>query len=153
MDAAKRCHILYAAAVALLALGCGSGPTPVSPSTVASTPPAAIVPATPPPTPPPATPPATGTTFVWAMVLQETGVCIPGASIEIVSGQRAGERVVQKTPCNAWGEEGGVVFTDVSVGVPIALRASAVNFESQERVVIPVSNGQMAILFEPSRVH
>jgi hypothetical protein len=96
-------------------------------------------------------PPNPAKTFVWGFVVDGTGVCIPGATVRVVLGQRAGETITQTTPCDAWAYAGGFVFEDLTVGVEMTLQASAPGYEVQEKRVVPSLGPQMAILFTPSR--
>lgn len=101
------------------------------------------------------TPPApapTSLATLWGMVVDDTGVCIVGATVQVVSGQGLGQSIVQTTPCDAWAYDGGVVFKDLAPGAEMTLRASASGYIAQERTVIPSSGGQMAVLFTPSRI-
>jgi hypothetical protein len=96
--------------------------------------------------------PVNHTTTLLGMVVDSSGVCIPGATVHVKAGQRAGEAVTQTTPCNAWGYEGGFVFKDLTVGVEMTLQASAPGYAVEEKKAIPSSGPQMAILFTPSRI-
>jgi hypothetical protein len=85
------------------------------------------------------------------MVVDESGLCIAGATVQVVRGQGLGQSITQTTPCDAWGYDGGVVLRDLTPGVEMTLRASASGFAAQESVV-PAPGPQMAILFTPSRI-
>ena len=50
------------------------------------------------------------------MVVDESGACIDGATIEVVGGQSAGVSVPQTTPCDVWDADGGVYFKESSPG-------------------------------------
>ena len=95
--------------------------------------------------------PAAGT-FLWGMVVDESGVCIAGATVQVVSGQGLGQSMTQITPCDAWSYDGGVMFRDLTPGVEITLRASASGYAAQEKTVVPSLGSQMAVLFAPSRI-
>lgn len=56
-------------------------------------------------------------TWLWGLVVDRSGVCIDGVTVEVVRGQRLGERITQQTPCDAWADYGGFVFGDVMAGV------------------------------------
>jgi hypothetical protein len=90
--------------------------------------------------------------FLWVMVVEETGVCIVGATVEVVRGQGLGQRITQDTPCDAWDYGGGIVFRDLTPGVEMTLRTSASGYAAQERTVIPSLGAQMAVLLAPSRI-
>lgn len=63
--------------------------------------------------------------FIWAMVVDDAGVCIPGATFEVLRGPVAGAKIVQQTPCSVWDYDGGVSFLGLFPGVTMTLRASA----------------------------
>jgi hypothetical protein len=86
------------------------------------------------------------------MVVDETGVCIVGATVQVVSGQGLGQTITQTTPCDAWAYDGGVVFRDLTPGAEMTLRASAPGYATQEKTVVPSLGPQMAVLFAPSRI-
>jgi hypothetical protein len=86
------------------------------------------------------------------MVVDEAGVCIVGATVQVVRGQSLGQSITQTTPCDAWAYDGGVVFKDLTPGVEMTLRASASGYAAQETTVVPSSGPQMAVLFTPSRL-
>jgi hypothetical protein len=86
------------------------------------------------------------------MVVDEAGVCIVGATVQVVRGQGLGQSITQTRPCDAWAYDGGVVFSDLTPGVEMTLRASAAGYAAQERHVVPSSGAQMAVLFATSRI-
>jgi hypothetical protein len=108
--------------------------------------PSAWLPVVVPPLPPPGP-----LTFLLAMVLDENGVCIEGAAIQVVRGQRLGETIVQTTPCSEWDYGGGVEFREVMPGVEMTLRAVAPGYAAKEMTVIPKLGPQTALLFWLSR--
>ena len=115
-----------------------------------------FLPTAPGPPVPPALPvpvPPTGSlTFLWGMVVDESGVCIVGAAVQVVSGQGLGQSMTQITPCDAWSYDGGVMFRDLTPGVEMTLRASASGYAAPKKTVVPLLRGQMAVLFVPSRI-
>lgn len=92
-----------------------------------------------------------GPAFLWVMVVASSGICLEGATIEVVSGQRAGEKITQKTPCDAWSYDGGVTFQNLTAGLPMTLRATAPGYSVQEQTIVPASGPQTSVLFTPSR--
>jgi hypothetical protein len=86
------------------------------------------------------------------MVIGDDEQCIPGASIEVVGGQRAGQNIVQQTPCDTWADSGGVIFWDVVAGDEMILRATASGYTAQEMSVVPMHGPQRAVIFTPSRI-
>lgn len=89
------------------------------------------------PTEPPA--PA-GKAFIWGHVVEESGVCIVGAVVEIVKGPNAGQKFVQDEPCTVW-DSAGFIFDDLPLGVPMTLRATREGFHPQEREVSTYTSG------------
>ena len=88
-----------------------------------------------------------------AYVVDETGVCIDGATIQVVSGQRAGLSVPQTTPCTVWDYEGGVEIKDLAAGVAMTLRATMPGWIPLEKTVVPGEATEQAVIFAPSRSH
>jgi hypothetical protein len=83
------------------------------------------------------------------MVIDEAGVCIEGATLEVVSGQALGRRVTQATPCGAWDYNGGFTFDDLVAGVEMTLRAAASGYTPQEKTIMPSPGAQIAVLLTP----
>jgi hypothetical protein len=111
------------------------------------------VPTIPAPTPTASTPESMSPeAWVWVMVIDGSGVCVEGATVQVVSGQGpVGESITQDTPCNAW-SDGGVAFRNLTEGVGMTLRASASGYTPQEKTVIAASGVHNAIFFEMSRI-
>jgi hypothetical protein len=65
-------------------------------------------------------------------VIEPGGACINGATVEVVSGQAVGQRVVQVGPCDHWWPFNGFTFSNLTPGILMKLRASAVGFVAQE---------------------
>jgi hypothetical protein len=110
-----------------------------------------IAPGPPVPTAAP-TPTPNAVTALVVMVVDETGLCIVDATIQVVRGQRSGQSVTQPTPCDAWDYGGGVVFKDLTPGVEMTLRATAAGFVPQEKTVIPAIGPQTPVLLAPTRI-
>ena len=106
---------------------------------------------------PPAAPPTSNSddrpAWIWAMVVTESGVCIPGAKVEVVKGQALGQSLTQDEPCDAWGYGGGVMFTHLKPGVEMVLRASAPGFVPEEKTIYPSAGPQTAVIFGPEPEH
>ena len=96
--------------------------------------------------------PATSLTFLWGMVVHQSGVCIDGATATVVRGQGLGRSITQTTPCDAWAYDGGFVFKDLTPGVEMTLRVAAFGYAEEERTVVPSSGPQMAVIFAPSPI-
>jgi hypothetical protein len=99
---------------------------PVSPTPTATAPAPSVAPT-----------PTTGSALLWVMVLRETGACIEGATIQIVGAQGAGEPIPQKTPCDAWDSDGGVLLTNLTPGVELRLRGAATGYKPDEMSFLP----------------
>jgi len=83
------------------------------------------------------------------MVIDRTGACIPGATIQVVAGQAVGNAVTQETPCSVWDYAGGVEFHYLTAGVPMTLRATAAGYADEERTVTPFGGPQSVIEIAP----
>jgi hypothetical protein len=95
--------------------------------------------------------PRVSLTSLWGMVVDEAGVCIIGATATVVRGQGLGQSITQTTPCDAWAYDGGFVFKNLTPGVEMTLRTSALGYAVEERTVVPSLGAQMAVVFAPSR--
>jgi hypothetical protein len=126
--------------VTLLLCGCSQSGT--QPSPTAPAPPAPGPPPTPTPGPP-----------VWLLgyVVNSDGVCVEGATVEVVGGQGAGQSVPQKTPCDAWDYANGFEFHDLMPGVAMTLSASAPGWSTCAYSVTPHGGGQSAVILELSK--
>jgi hypothetical protein len=85
------------------------------------------------PTPGAATVPAAS---VRTMVAEDSGICITGATVEVIAGQGLGRTYTQTEPCDVW-DVGGVDIKDLEYGVEMRLRASASGYVVQEKIVVP----------------
>ena len=92
------------------------------------------------------------TTFVWVVVIDDAGVCIRGATVEVVGGQGLGKTVAQNTPCSYWDPDFAAQFRDLIPGVPLTLRASAEGYGPGEVTVVPTLGPQTATGIELSRL-
>jgi hypothetical protein len=92
-----------------------------------------------------------GNAFVWVMVVDRSGLCITGATVRVLLGQRAGETVTMKTPCDAWDYDGGYFFEHLTAGEEMTLQASAPGYEAREMKVSPSPGPQFALEFVLSR--
>ena len=77
-----------------------------------------------------------GSAWLWAMVVEESGICILDATIQVIAGQAAGQIATQSERCDAW-SDGGVIFKDLTPGVEMTLRASVPGYVPQEKTVVP----------------
>ena len=99
---------------------------------------------------PPAQPSSTPA-WLWGMVVDESGICIEGATATVVGGQAVGQTIAQTTPCDAWAYDGGFFFRDLTPGVEMTIRATAPGRASEEQKVMPSFGSGMAVLFSPAR--
>jgi hypothetical protein len=79
------------------------------------------------------------------MVADDSGLCITGATVQVVAGQGAGRSYTQTEPCNVW-DFGGIAVTDLIAGVELTLRAAAPGYVAQETVVVPTLGGSQRVL-------
>lgn len=106
------------------------------------------------PEPPPDLPPgqSASLTSLWGMVVAESGVCIVGASVTVVKGQGLGQTITQTTPCDAWGYGNGFEFRNLTAGVEMTLRSSAMGYVPEEKTVVPHFGAQTAVILAPSPI-
>jgi hypothetical protein len=99
------------------------------------------------------TPPATtrNSLTVYAMVVDESGACIVGATVRVVHGQALGQEIAQSRTCSVWDPD-GVSFSELAPGVEMTLRASATGYTAQEKSVVPSVFGYPPLVFELSRI-
>ena len=115
----------FGVAILVVALaGCSSESVPRIPTAPAS------------PVPAPPAPP-TGSALLWVMVIGDSGVCIDGATIQIVRAEGAGEPIPQKTPCGAWDDDGGLLLKDLTPGVELTLLGAASGYARREMSFLP----------------
>ena len=89
------------------------------------------------PTQPTVPPPAVVSTVeVVAIVVDSGGPCLDDGIVEIVRGQRAGERFPNALPCDYWGGP-YIRLQNLTPLEPITLRGSAPGYEAQERTITP----------------
>jgi len=91
--------------------------------------------------------------LLWGMVVDESGLCIVGATATVVRGQAVGQSITQTTPCNAWAYDGGFDFSGLTPGVEMTLRLSALGYDAKEKTVTPSLGPQMAVVVELSRMN
>jgi hypothetical protein len=94
---------------------------------------------------------STTKTFLWGMVIENSGGCIDGATVAVIAGQGLGRTAAQQTPCGAWDYDGGFQFTDLTAGVQMTLRVSAPGYAVKDTTLIPALGPQMAHLIMPTK--
>jgi hypothetical protein len=90
--------------------------------------------------------------WLWGFVVDDSGGCIDGGTVEVISGQRVGERITQETPCSVWDYGGGFEFHGLTPGVEMIIRGSAPGYAPLVRSVTPYSGPQTAFLFVLSKI-
>jgi hypothetical protein len=90
--------------------------------------------------------------WLWGMVVEDSGICIEGATVTVVRGQGVGQSSTQTTPCDAWSYDGGFAFNNLTPGVEMTLRTSAVGYAPVEKTVVPSSGPQTALILVPARI-
>jgi hypothetical protein len=91
--------------------------------------------------------PAPATAFLMVLVVDPSGICIDGATLQVVGGQSVGTTMTQRGPCDAWGYDNEILLTGLTPGVAMTLRASAPGYEPQTTTVIPTGGPQTAVQF------
>jgi hypothetical protein len=91
-------------------------------------------------------------TLLWGFVVDGSGVCIDGVTVEVIGGQRLGERTTQETPCDAWSSSGGFEFRDLTPGVEMIIRISAPGYAPLVRSVTPYLGPQTPFVFGLSQI-
>jgi hypothetical protein len=81
--------------------------------------------------------------YIWGQVLDESGICLRGAVVEIVEGPGTGRKSGQPDDCEAWAYD-GYEFRDLSLGATLTLRATAPGYQSQDSELL-VPNGGPSI--------
>jgi hypothetical protein len=107
----------------------------------------------PPSTAPENPPTGSSDVWIWLMVIDRTGVCISGATTEVVAGQHTGQPVTQQTPCDAWAYSGGVEYHELTAGVPMTIRATAPGYATEDTTITPGGGPVSAITIVPRRLH
>ena len=91
---------------------------------------------------------SSGSAWLWGMIIDWSGVCIPGGIAEVVRGQGAGQRITQATPCGVWDYAGGFTFNNLRSGVAMTIRSSAPGYVDLEKTVVPTLGPQTVFEFE-----
>ena len=118
--------ILLLGSLVVLCLGCGdtTAPAPQSPL---------------PQSPPPTSSATSG--FIYGYVVDQSGICIRGAMVQIVEGPGTGRKSGQADACAAWDYGGEYEFRDLPGGATVTLRASAPGYRSEDRQVVAENGG------------
>ncbi|MEO5588210.1 MAG: Ig-like domain-containing protein [Gemmatimonadaceae bacterium] len=89
--------------------------------------------------------------WLIGIVIDDSGLCIEGATVRVVRGQGAGQIVSQGTPCGVWQYGGGFEFENLIPGVEMTLQASAPGYSVYEKTVFPSLGPQMYVELVLSR--
>ena len=94
-------------------------------------------------------------TRVFGFVLGDDSFCIRQATVSVVSGQGAGQTIVQNPNCDVWGDE-GFEFKDLTPGVAMTIRVSAPGYVTKDTMVVPwvetpYTGPVTALYIEPTR--
>ena len=136
----------YASPLTLVTLalwGCSERAGPHPPTS-----PTAIEPRTAPALPTPSVPAAAVPAgFLIGYVVDDATrqLCIPGAWVEVVSGQAAGRRAEQVTPCSIWGYDGGFILRGLTPGEATTIRVSAPGHVTRDTTLLPTLGWQSAV--------
>jgi hypothetical protein len=81
------------------------------------------------------------------------GVCIDGATIEIVGPHGTGKAIPQKTPCGVWDYDGGLLLENLTPGVEVTLRGAAAGYTPREKSFLPfpVPGSYQVVVIELSK--
>ena len=93
-----------------------------------------------PTTPSPASAPAPRESMarnVYGVVIDRSGACIAGATVEVIAGQGLGRKSAQSGPCDAWWPFNGFQFLNLTPGISLTLRATAPGHLAKELQVMP----------------
>ena len=101
---------------------------------------------------PPAPPaPPAGSALLWVMVVDASGGCIEGATIQIVRAEGVGDPIPQSTPCSVWDVDGGLLLTHLP-DEELTLRGAAPGYAPREMRFLPFAGPELrAVFIELSR--
>lgn len=80
-------------------------------------------------------------------VVDESGVCVEGATVRIEQGQGLDQSAAQQTPCDIARQSGGFELRDLVPNLQLAIRASATGYVSRVITLIPTAGLQAALHF------
>jgi hypothetical protein len=144
----KKCALMIVASAMLF--GCSQNvPTAPTPHPSQNSAPPSPDPI-PPPQPPPSFPSSSG--LLWGFVIDRSGACIADATVQVLS-PALGQTIVQRTPCSVWDYDGGFLFTDLTPGVWLTLRAEAPGYMVAYPTFLPLSpSGYQAVEIVLTRI-
>ena len=109
---------------------------------------APVAPTTPAPTAPQPGAQSDTLASLWGMVIESSGVCITGATVQMKRGETLDSVVTQDPQCDAWAYGGGFTLAGLTPGVEMTLFVSAPGYASREAKVTPVMDQRAAVLIE-----
>jgi len=77
---------------------------------------------------------------ILGYVVDQSGLCITGAVVEIIDGPGTGRTSGQADVCAAWDYGGEYEFDNLPLGATVTLRASAPGYRSKDLQIV-VQNG------------
>jgi hypothetical protein len=66
------------------------------------------------------------------LVIDDSGGCIPGATVVVVRGEGVGQSGTHTRPCDAWSYDQEILFVGLTPGAAVTLRASAPGYAETE---------------------
>jgi hypothetical protein len=72
-----------------------------------------------------------------------SGICLRDAAVEVIIGGTVVQSGAQGTPCDYWGDEGGILFNNLPIA-EVTVRASAPGYLTREMTVMP-SKGSFSV--------
>jgi hypothetical protein len=91
--------------------------------------------------------PAPATAFLVALVVDASGFCIVGATVQVVGGQSVGTTMTQTESCGPWDYGAEIIFSGLTPGVEMVLLVSAPGYSSRVITVTPSTGPQTAVQF------
>jgi hypothetical protein len=82
------------------------------------------------------TPTPNSLTNLYGFVVESSGACIKGASVQIVRREASSQSITQITPC-AWTYSDGFICENLTAGVEVTIRASATGYATKEMTAFP----------------
>jgi hypothetical protein len=85
------------------------------------------------------------------MVVESSGVCITGATVQRERGGTRDAPVTQDPACDVWGYGGGFTLAGLTPNVEITLFVSAPGYASTEAKVTPVMDQRAVVAIQLAR--
>ena len=81
------------------------------------------------------------------IVIDASGGCIEGATIQIVWAEGAGDPIPQSTPCSVWEVDGGLLLTGLTPDEELTLRGAARGYAPREMSFRPFPGPSFGAVF------